>query len=318
MKKLQIFISSTYTDLKEERQAAVGAILNAGHIPAGMELFTAGDESQLDTVKRWIEESDIYLLILGGRYGAIEPKSLKSYTHVEYEYAIEKGKPFFAVVMKEEALQAKVREHGTGVIELDNRVKYEEFKKSVLTKMCSFFVDEKDIKLAVLETLGDFQRRYEFTGWISGKEVEVAKYLVEENRNLLKENKELRSSLEKALKSTNKEDSSEFKTVRKALIDIKIEIPDALAGGKKGVTNSAYSIFVSNSDAFAIGVISGTDKSPGEQFLFYKVAPVLLTFGLVEKGKVPSGAYFQRIHTSRLGYEFLKYCTLNSLKEKKM
>jgi len=35
-KKLQVFISSTYTDLKEERQAAVGAILTAGHIPAGM------------------------------------------------------------------------------------------------------------------------------------------------------------------------------------------------------------------------------------------------------------------------------------------
>lgn len=35
-KKLQVFVSSTYVDLKEERQAAVEAILNAGHIPAGM------------------------------------------------------------------------------------------------------------------------------------------------------------------------------------------------------------------------------------------------------------------------------------------
>lgn len=33
-KKLQVFISSTYTDLTEERQAAVEAILDAGHIPA--------------------------------------------------------------------------------------------------------------------------------------------------------------------------------------------------------------------------------------------------------------------------------------------
>ena len=43
-KRLQVFVSSTYTDLKEERQAAVEAILTAGQIPAGMELFTAGDE----------------------------------------------------------------------------------------------------------------------------------------------------------------------------------------------------------------------------------------------------------------------------------
>lgn len=70
-KKFQIFVSSTYTDLKEERQAAVEAILSAGHIPAGMELFSAGDESQMTVIKRWIDESDIYLLILGGRYGKL-------------------------------------------------------------------------------------------------------------------------------------------------------------------------------------------------------------------------------------------------------
>lgn len=46
-KKLQVFVSSTFIDLKSERQAAVEAILKAGHIPAGMELFTAGDECQL-------------------------------------------------------------------------------------------------------------------------------------------------------------------------------------------------------------------------------------------------------------------------------
>ncbi|WP_210422467.1 DUF4062 domain-containing protein [Spirosoma sp. KCTC 42546] len=38
-RKLQVFVSSTYTDLKEERQAAVEAILTARHIPAGMELL---------------------------------------------------------------------------------------------------------------------------------------------------------------------------------------------------------------------------------------------------------------------------------------
>ncbi|WP_313560496.1 DUF4062 domain-containing protein, partial [Ruminiclostridium cellobioparum] len=59
-KKLQVFISSTYIDLIEERQAAVEAVLSIGHIPAGMELFTAGDESQWMTIKKWIENSDVY------------------------------------------------------------------------------------------------------------------------------------------------------------------------------------------------------------------------------------------------------------------
>ena len=58
-KKLQVFVSSTYADLKEERQAAVEAILSARHIPAGMELFAAGDKSQMEVIKRWIDESDV-------------------------------------------------------------------------------------------------------------------------------------------------------------------------------------------------------------------------------------------------------------------
>src|SRR5215471_3135221 len=100
-KKLQVFISSTYTDMVAERQAAVEAILRAGHIPAGMELFAAGDESQLETIRRWIDDSDVFMLILGGRYGSIEPKAGKSYIELEYEYALEKKKPLFAAVISD-------------------------------------------------------------------------------------------------------------------------------------------------------------------------------------------------------------------------
>jgi Domain of unknown function (DUF4062) len=107
-KKLQIFVSSTYSDLKEEPQAAVEAILTAGHIPAGMELFAAGDESQMDTIKRRINDSDVYLLILGGRYGSIEPISKKSYIQLEYEYAVERAKPLFAVVIDDAPLRIKL------------------------------------------------------------------------------------------------------------------------------------------------------------------------------------------------------------------
>src|SRR4030095_4041730 len=97
-KKLQVFISSTYTDMLVERQAVVEAILQAGHIPAGMELFAAGDESQLETIRHWIDDSDVFMLILGGRYGSIEPKSGKSYVESEYDYAVANKKPLFAAV----------------------------------------------------------------------------------------------------------------------------------------------------------------------------------------------------------------------------
>ena len=42
----QIFVSSTYEDLKKERDQVIKAILEMGHIPVGMEMFSAADEQQ--------------------------------------------------------------------------------------------------------------------------------------------------------------------------------------------------------------------------------------------------------------------------------
>ena len=133
-KRLQVFVSSTYTDLIDERQAAVEAILSHGHIPAGMELFTSGDESQMDVIKQWIEDSDVYLLILGGRYGSIEPNSGKSYTQLEYEYALELGKPYFACVVNVAAQELRLKEHGSKVTETENPKELKEFRKLVESK----------------------------------------------------------------------------------------------------------------------------------------------------------------------------------------
>jgi Domain of unknown function (DUF4062) len=93
--------------------------LRAGHIPAGMELFSAGNQSQMTVIKQWIDESDVFLLILGGRYGSIEPESGKSYIHLEYEYALSQNKPLFAVVITEKHLEEKNMAEGSHVFEKD-------------------------------------------------------------------------------------------------------------------------------------------------------------------------------------------------------
>jgi hypothetical protein len=194
-KKLQVFVSSTYTDLISERQAAVEAILSSGHIPAGMELFTAGDESQMTVIERWIDESDIYLLILGGRYGSIDKKTGKSYTHLEYEYAVSTGKPLFAVVIMDEALEAKVKKIGSSVLEQEHPQKLKEFKAMVLNNLVKFWADAKDIKIAIHETLADFDYRKELVGWIRGDNSVNTGFLAEEIARLTKENSELRNKL---------------------------------------------------------------------------------------------------------------------------
>lgn len=191
-KKFQVFVSSTFTDLKEERQAAVEAILSSGNIPAGMELFSAGDESQMTVIKRWIDESDIYLLIFGGRYGSVDPHTGKSYTHLEYEYALEIGKPLFAVIINKSSLDEKIQKEGASVIEQENPHLLKEFKELVLKNLVKFWDDKKDIKLAIHETLSDFSYNKNLTGWIRGDNDVNTAFLAEEIARLTKENSELR------------------------------------------------------------------------------------------------------------------------------
>jgi len=183
-KRLQVFISSTYSDLLDERQAAVEAILGAGHIPAGMELFTSGDESQMEVIKQWIDESDVFLLILGGRYGSIDRETGKSYTQLEYEYALSRNKPLFACVIHEEELKIREKTLGADVLASNDKQRLGEFRKIVLSKLVSFWSEARDIKIAVGETLADFSRRKEMRGWVrSGNEARAFEVLHKLTKN---------------------------------------------------------------------------------------------------------------------------------------
>ena len=102
-KRYQFFISSTFTDLRKERQSVQSAVLALEHIPAGMELFPAADESSWDLIKRVIDESDYYLLIVGGRYGSTDSTGL-SYTEREYNYAHEREMPVLAFLHADPAV----------------------------------------------------------------------------------------------------------------------------------------------------------------------------------------------------------------------
>lgn len=91
-KRFQIFISSTFADLEEERKRVIETIIRLGCFPACYELFPALDEVQFEYVKKIIDESDYYLLIIGGRYGSMDMDGI-SYVEKEYDYAVSKGIP---------------------------------------------------------------------------------------------------------------------------------------------------------------------------------------------------------------------------------
>lgn len=51
-KRYQVFISSTFTDLKDERSKVIQTIMELDCIPAGMEIFPAIDEEQFEFIKK--------------------------------------------------------------------------------------------------------------------------------------------------------------------------------------------------------------------------------------------------------------------------
>ncbi|EHL68426.1 DUF4062 domain-containing protein [Cloacibacillus evryensis] len=99
-KRYQVFVSSTYEDLREERASAIFSLLKLGCIPTGMELFPSANDEVWDVIKQTIDASDYYVLIIAGRYGSISSDGNKSWTEREYDYAQEIGKPTFVFLYK--------------------------------------------------------------------------------------------------------------------------------------------------------------------------------------------------------------------------
>jgi hypothetical protein len=310
-KKLQIFISSTYLDMKEERQGAVEAILKSGNIPAGMELFTAGNESQLQTIMRWIDESDIYLLLLGGRYGSIEKSSGLSYTEVEYDYAVTQGKPYFAIVITEEALQNKTKLIGKDAIETNEPGKLKDFREKVLSNISSFYSETKDIKLAIHETLQDFKERYDFSGWVSGKHVEQIESIIEENRHLrikldkLNEERQVVPTRDTIEPNNKISDEEGFDELEEILSNMKVKT--AILTPEEGEKEySVIDLLRVYRGGLVAGVTNRGTMGDANRLLFFNVLPKLAVHDLAENLPV-EGVQYRIFMLNKRGLKFLAY-----------
>lgn len=269
-KKLQIFVSSTYSDLIEERQEIVIEILKFGSIPAGMELFTANSEEQFKIIKRWIDTSDIYLLVLGGRYGSICDKTKLSYTEMEYDYAIKKQKPIIAIVLDDKYLLNKESQI-ISTYELNN-LKYLDFKKKVTSKMVRFVSSIEELKTNVLSSINEIQNdeKYHLTGWVRGDLTHIVeKYKIGEMS--FNEMNEYLSS---------HKFTSDNETVNKML---------------KKVGNTALDIYYFL--IFYGGEVHSNSSNDALNFLFYEVIPKYTSVGLMEIKKASGRMYFTSIYT---------------------
>ncbi len=151
-RKFSIFISSTYEDLKAERQALMGVALENNFIPVGMEQFHAAPASQWTVITKMIDECDLYLLVIGGRYGSIDEETGISYTEKEYSYAKNKGLPVLVLIKQSSAIVES--ETDTGDDKYEKMKKLDEFRERVKNddNTVDFFTDINSLKYAAAST----------------------------------------------------------------------------------------------------------------------------------------------------------------------
>lgn len=197
-KRYQVFVSSTYADLKEERAKVIQTIMELDCIPAGMEIFPAIDEDQFNFIKRVIDDCDYYLLIIGGRYGSVSEDGL-SYTEKEYDYAIDKGIKVIAFI------HSNPDEIPLGKSEKDSllREKLSLFKQKVSTnRLVKFWRSADELPGLVALSLSKTIKTYPAVGWVRADNV-VSPNVLQELNEQRKVNDDLKSKIEMFTKQNN-------------------------------------------------------------------------------------------------------------------
>jgi len=182
-KRYQVFVSSTYTDLIDEREKVFHTLMEMGCIPAGMELFSAADEDQFEFIKKVIDDCDYYLLIIGGRYGSLAEDKI-SFTEKEFNYAISIGLKVVVLIHKNpDSIPSGKTDQNPKL-----KKKLEAFKaKAMDGRMVAFWEDVKDLSGCVSINITKAIRMYPAQGWVRGGQV-ASQEILEEINNLRKMN----------------------------------------------------------------------------------------------------------------------------------
>jgi len=191
-KRYQVFVSSTYADLKEERRRVIQSVIEMDCIPAGMELFPAADEEQFQFIKRVIDDCDYYLLIIGGRYGSTTSEGI-SYTEKEYDYAVERGLKVIALVHENPDDIPLGKSEKDPVL----RDRLQAFRRKVTTnRVVKFWATAEQLPALVTTSLAYTMKMHPAIGWIRANNAASLEVLTEIN-DLRKLNAQLQAEVGK-------------------------------------------------------------------------------------------------------------------------
>src|SRR3954447_24507758 len=176
-KRYQVFVSSTFTDLIEERRAVMQALLELKCIPAGMELFPASTDDQWTLIQRVIDDCDYYLVIVGGRYGSMDAQGI-SYTEKEYDYAVQQGKPVMGFVHGNPD-DIPVRNTDRDPLAA---AKLEAFRSKVQRRMCKLWHNADDLGGVVSRSCVNALSNHPAEGWVKARYAKTTEDLEKVNK----------------------------------------------------------------------------------------------------------------------------------------
>ncbi|ASF44725.1 DUF4062 domain-containing protein [Methylovulum psychrotolerans] len=299
-KRYQIFVSSTYADLQDERKKVIQTLLQLDCIPAGMELFPAADEDQFEFIKRIIDDCDYYLLIIGGRYGTLTAKGI-SYTEQEYEYALERQLKVIALLHKNPDQLPLAKSEQKPKL----RAQLNAFRKKVSKgRLVEFWQNEEELPGIVALSLPKTIKMFPAVGWVRANKVSSEELLTEINE-LRKQNQEMSKALSEIepsiFTSSEEKDFSYIYSQLNRFENISIDISvrnNAHEETKKYSINLASLIsFVSTSEKYdwyrLSAIILGNipfDKSKDKIYSVEKLDTLeneLLMYGLLIKSYSP-------------------------------
>lgn len=155
--KLRVFISSTMSDLANERDAVVRKLRSFNFEPVNAEDWAARHERPWDRIEEEIRSSDLFVLILGERYG-FEPEEGpgaaegQSVTHLEYRVARDVEKMPVLVFMKHLDFETAPKDERRD----DFRNEVRKWNTGHLTVKFMLAVDlAEKVAASIMETLSD-------------------------------------------------------------------------------------------------------------------------------------------------------------------
>jgi hypothetical protein len=157
-----VFVSSIYADLRSERQEVIQTLIEADCLPTVIELFPASDDDRWTLIKRVIDDSDYYLILIGSSYGSMDPDRGPSHTETELDYAAERGIPIMGFCHRD----PQTVEAGKPDLEPSAREKLNVLIEKVSSHMVKYWSTADQLGGAVAKSLIQIRKTHPREGWV--------------------------------------------------------------------------------------------------------------------------------------------------------